>query len=65
MKLQQPELVNVGCENCHGFDEEHLSELKPMPIASPDMQLCLECHTSDRCPGFEEDAPVVFDKITH
>lgn len=66
MKLQQPELVNVGCENCHGFAEDHLmSETELIPTPSPDMQLCLECHTSDRCPGFEEDAPVVFDKITH
>jgi len=65
MKLQQPELVNVGCENCHGFAEVHLSEMEPIPIPSPDMQLCLECHTSDRCPGFEEDSQVVFDKIMH
>jgi 2',3'-cyclic-nucleotide 2'-phosphodiesterase (5'-nucleotidase family) len=65
MELKQPALVNVGCENCHGFAEDHLNEMKPIPMPSPDMQLCLECHTSDRCPGFEEDAPVVFEKITH
>ena len=65
MEMKQPSLVNVGCENCHGFAEDHMNEMEPIPIPNPDMQLCLECHTSDRCPGFEEDAPVVFDKITH
>jgi 2',3'-cyclic-nucleotide 2'-phosphodiesterase (5'-nucleotidase family) len=65
MEMQQPELVNVGCEDCHGFAKDHLNEMKPIPIPSPDLQLCLECHTSDRCPGFEEDAPLVFEKITH
>ena len=65
MEQQQPSLVNVGCENCHGFAEEHLSETSPILIPSPDMQLCLECHTSDRCPGFEENAQAVFGKITH
>jgi len=65
MELQQPALVNVGCENCHGFAEDHLSEMKPIPTPSPGMQLCLKCHTSDRCPGFEEDSQVVFEKITH
>jgi hypothetical protein len=65
MRLQQPALVNVGCENCHGFAKDHLSETKPIPIPSPDMPLCLECHTSDRCPGFEGNAQAVFEKITH
>jgi hypothetical protein len=65
MELQQPALVNVGCENCHGFAEDHLNDMEPIPIPSPDMQLCLECHTSDRCPGFEKDTQVVFEKITH
>ncbi len=65
MELQQPALVNVGCEDCHGFSEDHLTDMQPVPIPSPDMQLCLKCHTSDRCPSFEEDAQVVFKKITH
>jgi hypothetical protein len=65
MEMQQPALVNVGCESCHGFAKDHLSEMAPIPIPSPDMQLCLGCHTSDRCPGFEKDTPVVFEKITH
>jgi 2',3'-cyclic-nucleotide 2'-phosphodiesterase (5'-nucleotidase family) len=65
MEQQQPSLVNVGCENCHGFAEDHLSEMRPIPIPSPDMELCLECHSSDRCPDFEGNAQVVFEKITH
>lgn len=66
MKLQQPSLVNVGCESCHGYSEDHSNEeTTPVPTPSPDMQLCLKCHTSDRCPDFEQNAQAVFDKITH
>jgi 2',3'-cyclic-nucleotide 2'-phosphodiesterase (5'-nucleotidase family) len=65
MKQQQPSLVNVGCEDCHGFAGDHLSEMKPIPIPSPDVQLCLECHTSDRCPDFEVNVQAAFGKIRH
>ena len=66
MKQQQPSLVNVGCESCHGFSEDHVSdETKPVPVPSPEMSLCLKCHTHDRCPDFEKNAQAVFEKITH
>jgi hypothetical protein len=65
MKLQQPELVNVQCENCHGSAKAHLNEGKPIPTAKPKMDLCLKCHTKDRCPTFEKDAEKVFAKIKH
>jgi hypothetical protein len=29
------------------------------------MALCLKCHTADRCPNFEKDAKIVFEKIKH
>jgi 2',3'-cyclic-nucleotide 2'-phosphodiesterase (5'-nucleotidase family) len=65
MKQQQMELVNVQCESCHGFAQEHLSDMKPIPTPKPALALCLKCHTSDRCPNFERDAKELFAKIKH
>lgn len=65
MKLQQMELVNVQCETCHGFAKEHLSDMKPIPVPHPQISVCLKCHTEDRCPEFEKDAKIVFEKIKH
>lgn len=55
MKQQQMELVNVQCESCHGFAKEHLSDMTKKPSPRPVMALCIKCHTSDRCPGFDLD----------
>ena len=65
MKAQQPELVNVQCESCHGFAKEHLSDGKPIPTAKPEIDLCIKCHTPDRCPTFKQDAAKVMAKIKH
>ena len=65
MKQQQMELVNVQCENCHGFAKEHLSDMKPIPTPKPALALCIKCHTADRCPDFEKDVKKLFEKIKH
>jgi 2',3'-cyclic-nucleotide 2'-phosphodiesterase (5'-nucleotidase family) len=65
MKQQQMELVNVQCESCHGSADKHLSSMEPVPTPSPTIDLCLKCHTSDRCPTFEEDKDKVMEKIRH
>ena len=65
MKLQQPELVNVQCESCHGFGKEHIADLTPLPTPKPAIALCLKCHTQDRCPNFEKDTAIVMQKIKH
>ncbi len=65
MKQQQMELVNVQCENCHGFAKEHLSDMKPIPTPKPPVALCIKCHTADRCPDFEKDVKKLFEKIKH
>jgi hypothetical protein len=65
MKAQQPELVNIQCENCHGFAKEHLGEGKPIPIADPTPASCLKCHTEDRCPNFEKDMAEKMKLIEH
>jgi predicted CXXCH cytochrome family protein len=65
MKAQQPELMNIQCESCHGFGKEHLGEGKPILSAKPGMDLCLKCHTPDRCPTFETDYKKLVEKIKH
>ncbi len=65
MKTQQPELMNIQCESCHGLAKDHLSGGKPIPMAKPGMDLCLKCHTPDRCPTFETDYKTLMEKIKH
>ncbi|MEJ2110383.1 MAG: multiheme c-type cytochrome [Acidobacteriota bacterium] len=65
MKEQQPELMNVQCETCHGYAKDHLAEMKPIPVAVPPVATCIKCHTADRCPGFEDDYDTSWQKIAH
>ena len=65
MKQQQPELMNVQCESCHGYASDHASELKPIPVASPPVTTCVKCHTPDRCPNFEGEYDSAWQKIAH
>ena len=65
MKEQQPGLMNVQCESCHGYAQDHVDELNPVPVAIPPVEACIECHTPDRCPGFEEEFDMVWQEISH
>ena len=65
MTLQQPEFMNVQCESCHGDATAHLGEMQPIPVADPPMELCIKCHTPDRCPDFEEEYDATWQKIAH
>ena len=65
MKQQQMELVNVQCESCHGNAKDHLAEMKPIPVPDPKVEVCVKCHTKDRCPEFEKDYDAIWQKIVH
>jgi hypothetical protein len=65
MELQQPELINIQCESCHGNSVRHLKDGESMPERKPDMALCLKCHTPDRCPDFEKNYQEELQKIKH
>jgi 2',3'-cyclic-nucleotide 2'-phosphodiesterase (5'-nucleotidase family) len=65
MGLQQPELINVQCESCHGNSARHLKDGEPIPEQKPSMALCLKCHTPDRCPDFEKKYQEEWQKIKH
>ena len=41
--LDNPDLVTVGCENCHGAGGEHYG-VGPIPIAEPGITECAQCH---------------------
>lgn len=65
MKAQQPELVNIQCESCHGSASEHLKGGDLPATRKPLIAGCIKCHTGDRCPTFEKDAEKVMGKIKH
>jgi 2',3'-cyclic-nucleotide 2'-phosphodiesterase (5'-nucleotidase family) len=66
MKAQQPELVNIQCESCHGFAKDHLADpSKALPTPKPVAALCIKCHDASRCPNFERDYDKTFAKIKH
>jgi hypothetical protein len=64
MKLQQMELVNVQCESCHGNRTQHMTDMKPA-AQKVKIDLCITCHTSDRCPNFKLDEKKVMELIKH
>lgn len=57
------ELVNVGCESCHGAGKKHAKNpqqwhLSPAPAAS----LCLQCHSADHDDDFDYERDI---KLVH
>ncbi len=64
MKQMQVELVNVQCESCHGDRTQHLKDFKPA-AEKVKIELCIACHTPDRCPTFKQDEAKVMDLIKH
>jgi len=47
-----PELVDVGCESCHGNGHDHVADPKqPMEISDASSG-CRACHTVDQTPDF-------------
>lgn len=65
MALQQAELRNVQCDSCHGNSDEHLESPDYIPDQIADMESCIKCHTSDRCPDFKKDFQKEWEKIKH
>ena len=58
-------LINVGCESCHGPGREHVK--KPtggQMVASPDVNVCTQCHDGVKDEG-RFDAESYFPKVKH
>ena len=62
-----PELVDVGCETCHGPGQKHVDDrgaAKETKYEMPNIRGdCGTCHTQDRNPGFR--FAEFWDKIAH
>lgn len=57
-----PELVHVGCENCHGPSAAHVANPKvKTPFASREQ--CIRCHDHENSPDFVYDS--YWEKIRH
>jgi hypothetical protein len=59
---QSPQLVHVGCENCHGPSSAHVADPK---IKTPFLarERCIECHDHENSPNFVYDE--YWPKIHH
>jgi len=57
-----PELMNVGCENCHGPRSEHVTTLQRSGPPA-DESTCQRCHVPDHSPSF--DFEQYWPKIAH
>jgi hypothetical protein len=60
--IQSPQLVHVGCENCHGPSSAHVADPK---IKTPFLarERCIECHDHENSPNFVYDE--YWPKIHH
>ncbi|HEY3395709.1 MAG TPA: multiheme c-type cytochrome [Lacipirellulaceae bacterium] len=59
---QSPQLVHVGCENCHGPSSGHVADPK---VKAPFLarERCIECHDHENSPNFVYDE--YWPKIQH
>lgn len=59
---QSPQLVHVGCENCHGPSSAHVADPK---VKTPFLarERCIECHDHENSPNFVYDE--YWPKIHH
>lgn len=49
----QENLVNVGCESCHGAGRDHVASQGGVKLTNPTQETCLQCHTDEHDDDFQ------------
>jgi hypothetical protein len=58
-----PDLVDVGCEACHGNGHDHILDPKAEGTLAVAAETCTGCHTEEQTPDFEFET--FWDRIRH
>ena len=59
-------LVDVGCETCHGPGRQHVyTPLKENIRGQVPEKVCMECHTPEHSPGFDQLVQQVMPEVDH
>ncbi len=59
-------LVDVGCETCHGPGKQHVyTPLKENIRGQVPEKVCMECHTPEHSPGFDQLIQQVMLEVDH
>ena len=59
-------LVDVGCETCHGPSRQHAyTPLKENIRGQIPEKVCIECHTPEHSPGFDQLIEYVMSEVDH
>ena len=63
---EREHLVDVGCETCHGPGKLHTyTPLKENIRGQVPEKVCLECHTPEHSPGFDQLIEYVMSEVDH
>ena len=63
---ERAHLVDVGCETCHGPGKQHVyTPLKENIRGQVPEKVCLECHTPEHSPGFDQLIQQVMPEVDH
>ncbi|RKU30034.1 hypothetical protein C6499_07410 [Candidatus Poribacteria bacterium] len=63
---ERKELVDVGCETCHGPGKQHITTPLTTNIrGTVKLQVCMECHTPSHSPGFAQIVEHVMPEVDH
>jgi len=58
------DLINVGCENCHGPGSEHILSAGATGLPEP-KSTCLDCHTPEHSGDYAGNEEAFMEKIKH
>ena len=63
---ERAHLVDVGCETCHGPGKQHTyTPLKENIRGQVPERVCMECHTPEHSPGFDQLIQQVMLEVDH